>query len=241
MTCSVMYGVIGDGRLAKHLIHYFSLKKIPFKTWSRKKDKLDLKERLSSCDILLFAVKDNVIEELIKRQNFSAKVCVHFSGSLTTQCAQGFHRLASFGDKLFDLNFYERIAFVVEKGQYSFSQIFPSLKNPNFSISSSEKSFYHSMCVLSGNFTAILWHKVFTEMKDKLGLPGQVLVPYMESVFSQIKSDHKRALTGPLIRKDRQTVANNILALKGDPFEVVYRSFVEAYEKSKELYDHECT
>jgi len=240
MNKNTPYGLIGDGRLANHLSHYFSLKKIPYQTWSRKKDTISLSEKLKDCDVLLVAIKDNAIENLIQSQNLPDKKWIHFSGSLSTKLAQGFHPLASFGESLYDLSFYEKIPFVVEKGKYLFKDIFPHLKNNSYEISSQDKSLYHSLCVLSGNFTAILWQKTLSEMSHKLSLPKEALTPYMDSVFKQLSIDPQKALTGPLVRGDQQTIEKNLFALKGDPFEGVYKSFVTAYQKSKEYQNNEC-
>ena len=57
-------------------------------------------------------------------------------------------------------------------------------------------------------------------------------------VFSSVRNPHPRMgapLSGPLSRGDQATLQRNLEALKGDPFEDVYRAFVSAYEQQGRL------
>jgi predicted short-subunit dehydrogenase-like oxidoreductase (DUF2520 family) len=87
------------------------------------------------------------------------------------------------------------------------------------------KSLYHSLCVLSGNFTTMLWQKAFSDFDEKLELDDNLLIPYMEQTFENLRTDRTNALTGPLARKDKATVERNLQALEGDLYQNVYRSF----------------
>ena len=87
--------------------------------------------------------------------------------------------------------------------------------------------------MLAGNFTTLLWRKLFFELDCELGIAAQHALPYLESVTRGLAG--KSALSGPLSRGDHATVQRNLEALKGDPFEEVYRAFVSAYEQQGKL------
>lgn len=48
---------------------------------------------------------------------------------------------------------------------------------------------------------------------------------------ANIVGNVRTALTGPLVRRDAETIAANLTALEGDPFHDIYAAFVRAYER----------
>src|SRR4051812_46727932 len=111
------YGLVGDGRLAKHIARYFDLLKIPLISWSRKSQSSAV-STLKSCDVIMLAISDGAIAGFVsENSNIKKAKLIHFSGSLSTPVAQSFLPLMTFtaGD-LYDLETYENIAFVSEKG-----------------------------------------------------------------------------------------------------------------------------
>src|SRR3712207_1913721 len=155
MKSSLHYGIIGDGRVARHFLHYFSLLDLPIQQWSRRLDegKTSVEEKLAPCDVLLLLISDSAIDPFIEAHpSLKSKRLIHFSGSLSSELAHGAHPLMSFGPILYTLEQYERIHFVCDTG-LEFGEIFPLLKNPAYSLPRESKALYHSLCVLSGNFT----------------------------------------------------------------------------------------
>ena len=221
------YGIIGSGRLKSHLSHYFSLSNIPFNTWSRKENSLqELRIFMNKSDVIILLIKDDAIETFIDQNPIiKNKILVHFSGSLTTQKAVGIHPLMSFSTKLFDLETYQKIVFIT-KESVDFKQIFPSLKNQSYSIKKADKAYYHALCVMSGNFTSILWAKLFSELEHRLDIPKEAAYPYLNSIYINLINDYKSALTGPIIRKDTITINRNLEALINDSFLPIYESFL---------------
>jgi 3-methyl-2-oxobutanoate hydroxymethyltransferase len=59
-------------------------------------------------------------------------------------------------------------------------------------------------------------------------------MPYLRQQAENLMVDYKTALTGPLLRGDHATLARNIGALQGDPFQKIYQSFVDTYAKTRE-------
>lgn len=232
------YLIIGNGRVARHFEHYFTLLRIPSQSWARKQNSNEeLHEFYNSSDITLVLISDSEIEGFIQEHSFlSQKPVVHFSGSLSTPLAFGAHPLMTFPPGRYDLETYARIPFVCEKGSLNFQQLFPKLDNPYFEIEKSKKHFYHALCVMSGNFTTILWQKLFFEF-ESMGLPREAAGLYLERTAANLNHHPEHALTGPLVRHDVATIKKNLSALKDDPFYEVYLAFVKAVspETYKEL------
>ncbi len=237
MARRIRYGIVGDGKVARHFCRYFALLDLPFAHWSRKisaKTGKPLEDLLSGCEVFLILISDAAIEPFIREHpSLSDKYLVHMSGSLVTDLAWGAHPLMTFTPQLYPAKIYEEIPFVVETPSpysWTFSDLFPELPNPWHEIPKEKKSLYHALCVLGGNFTTLLWKKCFEDFEKRLSLPRKVLIPYLEQVVANLKQDHASSLTGPLERGDRETISKNLDALKNDAFEQVYMAFAETVQ-----------
>jgi len=233
-----IYGIVGSGRVARHFSHYFQLKKIPFKTWSRKQNSSgEFASFVASCRVVLLLISDNVIEPFIRSQAefLKDRKLVHFSGSLTTDLAQGFHPLMTFNDQgFYDLKTYEQISFISEKeGPHTFQQVFPELRNRSFMIPQAKKAYYHALCVMANNFTTVLWQKLLLDFESKLLVPRTAAFPLLEQTALNLKQNAETALTGPLARGDWKTVEKNLESLKGDSFYEIYESFYEFFGEGR--------
>lgn len=226
------YGIVGDGHMAQHMGCYFELLHIPYRRWSRRLERdasIPLATAIGPCQVVLVLVSDNAIEPFItSHAELEDKILVHFSGSLNTAHAQGMHPLSTFAGDLYALSTYVTIPFVCEEGPHLFADLFPELPNPHYRIATALRPLYHSLAVMGGNFTAILWTKLFDTFETRLGLPREVAVPYLKQVALNLELAPDDAATGPLVRGDAQTIDANIAALDGDPFQAVYRAFVDA-------------
>lgn len=138
----------------------------------------------------------------------------------------------TFADELYDLPTYESTPFVLEsESPLSFQDLLPGLLNPSYRISRVQKSRYHALCVMSGNFTTMLWEHAFQEFSEKFGLPKEVLLPYLHQTASNLaeSSPGQSVLTGPLARGDSETIARHLDALGVDSYRSVYEAFVRVH------------
>jgi len=223
-------GIVGDGRVARHFLEYLSLLGIATRAWSRRTSSERPDETLSDCGTVLLLVRDDAIVPFVEAwPALRATRLVHFSGSLTTDVAQAAHPLMTFGADLYDLATYRRIPFILDAGGTPFHQLLPGLPNPSFTIAAADRPYYHALCVMAGNFSMLLWVKLFDEFEARLGVPASAAHPYLEQTTAHLMADARRALTGPLARGDTQTVLANLEALEGDRFHAVYAAFVRAY------------
>lgn len=225
------YTILGDGRVARHISHYFDLLKIPHKTWARKTHtESELKTLAASSDVLLLLLKDSAIESFVEaRPYLKEKKLVHFSGSLVVEAVQGMHPLMSFAEDQYLLEEYQKIPFVVEKGGHTFAELFPHLKNKSVEIDKEKKALYHAYCVMAGNFSSLLWKMMFEGFENKLGLPRELAFPYLEQITKNLQLDSSKALTGPLMRKEHEVVQRHLELLKGSSEGEIYQAFVKAY------------
>lgn len=224
-------GIVGDGRLARHFQHYLSLLGRPAIVWSRRQHSSDPPQTFEPCGTVLVLVRDEAIVPFVNAwPALREKQLVHCAGSLVTSVAQCAHPLMTFGPDLYDLATYERVPFVVEAGGTPFNQLLPGLPNPWFAIPAADRPYYHALCVMAGNFSTLLWRKLFDELQDRFGIPASAAHGYLAQITASLMSDPRRALTGPLSRGDAGSIAANLSALEGDPFQQVYEAFVRAYE-----------
>ncbi len=235
MNEKLTYLFVGNGRLSKHLQHYFYLLNIPFLLWHR-----NLKTDFSICaykaDRIIVLIKDDEIEQFISRNKSSAKpsaIWIHCSGSLSTPIAESAHPLMSFADDLYGMDKYKEIYFITEKNRKPFSELFPSLQNNNFQIASEQKALYHAWCVMAGNFSTILWQNFFNALENKFSIPKESSFPYLNAITANLQN-MQTPLTGPLVRKDENVISSNILSLEGDPFKNIYQAFVDLYKSGLE-------
>lgn len=229
------YGIIGNGRLAKHFIHYLSLLDIPILQWSRAQDTKSLHTLFDQSQVILVLISDQAIEPFLENHSAFVKNArvIHCSGALVTSLAASAHPLMTFGTELYSLEAYQKIPFIISDKYASLNQLLPSLPNPCYRLADEKRALYHALCVMGNNFTTILWQKVFESFEKKLNIPAQALHPILNQTIHNLEQDYKKALTGPFIRRDHQTIHKNLAALSGDHFRKIYEAFVEVYFEEK--------
>ena len=236
--------ILGSGRVAQHFWHYLTLLKLPARRWSRQLEKQPGAEFLSlvsEVTHVLVLVNDQAIEPLIEKAQAvmkeasidpSKKTWLHFSGALQTPLAFGCHPLMTFpADAKYTLETYQRIPFVIDQGAPDSNKLLPGLPNVTYRIDPKKRALYHALCVMSGNFSAMLWQKFFATLEKDLLIPPKAGLPYFEAITENIKRNPNTAVTGPLTRGDHKTLDKNLSALRDDPFEPVFRAFIEAYQR----------
>jgi predicted short-subunit dehydrogenase-like oxidoreductase (DUF2520 family) len=231
--------LIGSGRLAKHLQNFFELENIPFWTWSRRfSDEKDLLHKISRSSRLLFAISDSALPDLLNRYHdqIQNKHVVHFSGATTIKGAWSAHPLMTFSHHLYDLETYREIHFVLEKASPKLSELIPGLKNKFSYLAPEMRAKYHAACVISGNFSVLLWEYFFTKLSGEFQLDPQIAIPYMRQIEKNLEKaiGQKSVLTGPLARGDQKTIDSHLEALATEPMHKVYQAFVEMYQKTKD-------
>lgn len=227
------YLLIGNGRVAKHFQHYFTLLKLPFETWHRTESPEKLAHLVKDCTHILVLISDRAIENFVNQFIPGNALCIHFSGSVVTQKAFGAHPLLGFNSHLYELEQYQSVPFILDHNAPEFETLLPGLPNQHVRLHTSQKAKYHALCVLSGNFSCMLWQKLCNTFEQEFHFPASIAFPYLMQQAQNLKQNFKTALTGPLVRNDLATINKNILALESDPFQEIYKSFVTCFQTLK--------
>ncbi len=223
--------LIGNGRVATHFCHYFSLLSLSFDHWHRKVSLTQLHQHLEKTTHILLLIHDDAIEEFITTHlSSSSATCIHFSGSLSTEKAFGAHPLMTFNDALYDLHHYTSIPFVVDDHAPDFADLLPGLPNPSARLPTALKAKYHAFCVLSGNFSCLLWQQFFSHLEKNFQIPADIAHPYLLQLTRNLITNSATAFTGPLQRRDKKTIQKNLAALKDDPAQLIYQQFIDYYD-----------
>ena len=225
------YGLIGNGKVSKHIQHYFNCLNINYSVWTKQCKETSLRDLYQDCTHLLLLISDDAIEPFLKKNSYlQSKPTIHFSGSVCSNLATGMHPLMTFSHNIYDLETYRSIPFVCEAGEITFEEAFPQLPNPHFVIQPQDKAYYHALCVLAGNFSQLLWKEFFAGL-DNIGLPRSACYPYLKKVFSNLVDNEKNGFTGPLERRDINTIKQNLKALPDKNTEALYKAFVKSYDE----------
>lgn len=227
--------LIGNGRVARHFQHYFSLSQISFEIWERSHSLEQLTQLLEKTTHILLLISDGAIEDFIRSHlSTTTAIKLHFSGSLVSDQAYGAHPLMTFGAHLYTLEQYQQIPFILDHDCPEFKTILPGLSNQHMRLNKSLKAKYHALCVMSGNFSCLLWQKLLTSFEQEFGLSPEIAFPYLLQQTQNLLFDAKNALTGPLARGDMITIEKNLAALNTDHSQAIYQSFVTYYQKITE-------
>ncbi|MGQ0383929.1 MAG: DUF2520 domain-containing protein [Gammaproteobacteria bacterium] len=236
------YGFVGDGRLSRHWRRYFSHLGLPWKLWSRRLAcegavDADPARAFADCAVLLLAVSDDAIVEVMRRlagAGLGDRAFVHFSGGRSFEGAFGAHPLMSFADRLYEPAFYRDIPIFVEASALRpdavarFLELFPALPNPCYPMNAVDKAHYHALCSLAGGMTAVLWKEFFEAMAVRHGVPRAALAAFPRTIVENVIHAPDAAFTGPVARGDAGTVHAHLAALEGTPLAAIYRSLVNA-------------
>ncbi len=224
--------IIGRGKLAKHLLHYFNLKHIPTDHLPDARaltsaTRIEQNHPRATC--VWLAISDQALAPVRKVIDTRLPV-IHSSATTPVSNALTMHPLMTFGPELYPLATYEKMSFtlIAEEARdfERFTNVFFSvLPHPHQMIAQEKRAFYHALCVMTSNFPQILWQAI-SEYSDGF----KPLLAQSSQNFLDLGS---AALTGPLVRGDSTTIEKNLAALSDTPFFDLYRSFVNFYSQQK--------
>ncbi|MDQ7772332.1 MAG: DUF2520 domain-containing protein [Elusimicrobiales bacterium] len=225
------YGIAGDGRASIHLQAYFRLLKVPYKVWSRRRG-LAPERVLGGCGAVFLLLKDAAIAPFLAAHPFLAgKRVMHFSGSLSVPGAVALHPLMPLAGRPLTLAEYRAIPFALEPG-VSLRRLVPEFANPVLRVRREDRPLYHALCVLGGNLPVLLWSKAAGELGRRFGVKPAQAARYFRAALDNFEAAPETALTGPIARRDRATVAAGVRALGADPYARVYSLFARIHENN---------
>jgi hypothetical protein len=228
------YAIIGNGRMAVHLCHYFTLLDISYVQWYRTEyERSTLDSFLPKITHIIVLISDDSIDGFIEEFGLLQHkhlTTVHFSGSLVSPKSFAAHPLQTFSEKSsYSLDEYQKFPFIIDEAAPPFGELLPGLINPHYRVAEKDKAYYHTMCVLANNVTTLLWQKFNSEMCDRFSISSEDLQPFLQKTFENIRRDSATALTGPIARKDHKTLARNLDSLSGDPFYTIFEEIINQF------------
>lgn len=225
--------LIGSGRLATHLQFWNSQLSNPntVLAWDRHQDPHLLKSYLEKTDLVWLAISDNAIISFYNKYLVGQGIpTVHFSGALHDPSLICAHPMMSFPSSPLNAETYNKIYFGLT-GVTTLNEVLPGFTNSFFLVPPEDKPLYHALCVMAGNFPQILWSKTFDQFKH-IHVPDQAFENYIKQITENFVQLKQKALTGPLIRKDENTISANLNSLQTDPsLQNIYQSFLKEFRK----------
>ena len=216
------YLLVGGGRLATHMKAYLSYMPAPILLWNRQEHSpQQLIEFAESAQNILLCVSDDQIEAVWKQIGLIDKNFIHFSGTFSHESILGFHPLMTFSQENLSLMDYKKIHFVGSHDEEVFRSCFPLFGNTYSQIFTAEKGLYHSLCVLGGNGTTLIWELIQREF-NRLGIPREAVEVYLNKIIENIVKEKEGRFTGPWYRHDKTTIAENKKALENSPLKNLY-------------------
>lgn len=229
--------LVGNGKVSRHFAKYFSDLNLSFETWQTPRAiSSDFFKNFRATHVWIL-VSDRAIESVAAsiRAGLAPGLnpqMLHASGATVVSGVLGAHPLMTFGQALYDEEAYRRIPFVVENplnGEVT-SSLLGGLPNAAVFLDPKNRALYHSLVSVAGNFPALLWTEVFERFECELGLPHEILAPFLFQTLTNVLESGEAALTGPLIRGDLPTVKNHRAALAGTALSPLYGAFEDFFQ-----------
>ena len=229
------YVIFGQGRVGanvtaylRHLGHAVSV--VTHEDADAATDETDAK--IEAADIVAAAIPDDDLQGWHDKWHTVAagKTIIHFSGAVSVAGMYSYHPLHSFPNSMLTMEEWNAVAFACPETGPAFEIIFPGAANRHFTIAEQDRAKYHALAVISGNFASFLWNetaKAFGDLsvKDR----DLVLGNYFNSIVARFAESPLSSMTGPMARRDRQTVEKNMAALKENPvLGELYEAFLNA-------------
>jgi predicted short-subunit dehydrogenase-like oxidoreductase (DUF2520 family) len=184
-------------------------------------------------DLYIIAVKDEVIEDIIKHLTLKYGVIVHTAGSISINVFENqfknygvFYPLQTFS-KSRDIDF-SNIPICIESSNKQLDSkllnLANAISNSVHLINSEKRKMLHLSAVFACNFANHMYSAA-TEILDQSGVSFDLLKPLIiETAQKAIDTDPIKAQTGPAVRNDLNVINKHLEMLKNNPeFEKIYR------------------
>lgn len=247
--------ILGAGNVASHLS--ITLKKaghsikciysktiIPAKNLALKVDSHytnEIGQIPVEADLYIIAVKDEIIEDIIKHLHLKYGIIVHTAGSISMDIFRNqfdnygvFYPLQTFS-KFRDVDFSEIPICIESNSKILEEKLFKlakSLSENVYVVDSEKRKMLHLAAVFACNFSNHMF-SVATEILNQSGIPFDLLKALIaETAQKAIDIGPRRAQTGPAVRNDQNVIQNHLTMLKDNPeFEKIYRFVSESIYK----------
>lgn len=248
--------IVGTGQLAAHLVSSFNIagyRSVQIIGRDPKKTEL-LAQRFNfdfavsfddidpDADLIILAVSDDSIDEVITKLPHHKGLCMHTSGSKGLDVFGNkfehfgvFYPLQTFTDGRI-INFREIPVLIEANNKYSRDTIISIAKGMSdyvYEISSDERRKLHLSAVFVSNFVNALF-TMGNEILNDTKLPFNILKPLIiETIDKAFESGPDNAQTGPAKRGDMGTIQSHLALLSNKPEIAALYSLFSTYINKK--------
>ncbi len=254
-------GFIGAGRVGFSLAKWLNVKRnITSKIYSKKiEDSIELakfsigeycdniNELICSCDTLFLTVNDDSLIDIVNKLielNVSNKILIHTSGAMSSDIfnilndnnyCYSLHPLSAFNDKYNSYKNLDNIYFTLEGNDKYLDDIKKIFNNVKI-IKKEDKIKYHLASSIASNMVCSVIN-IAEEIYKEIGIDDiNIYKPLIENNISNIINyGSNKALTGPIIRNDYNTVLKHINNLSGNDLMVYKYLGLNLIKMSKEM------
>ncbi|OFX61682.1 MAG: hypothetical protein A2046_04630 [Bacteroidetes bacterium GWA2_30_7] len=245
---------IGAGNVAFHFVKILAEHFDIIQIYSRNIENAELLAKKFNCkftnniseidrtaNIYFISLKDDIIEEVLKKFNFKIPLSIHTSGSIDINILQPFsenfgviYPLQTFS-KNAKLNLTEIPLFIEannKKTHNSVKQIAGCISKKTFNCSTENRQLLHIAGVFSNNFTNYLF-LLTKKLLKKTEYDFDVLKPLItETLNKAISFGPENSQTGPAIRNDLNIINKHLEILKNyEDCQKMYRFVTESIIK----------
>ena len=186
----------------------------------------DVKEISEEADVYIVALKDSVIEDVLKGIDFDNSLLVHCSGSLPLSILKDYSQntgvlypLQTFSKKR-ELD-VDHIPVFVESSKKSneikLLELASEISGNVSVLDSVKRKSLHIAAVLTCNFTNHMY-ALAAEYLNSKAIPFEVLKPLIEETASKVmEMEPKDAQTGPAVRFDQNIIGEHLTELNEFP------------------------
>ena len=204
----------------------------------------DLQHLDTEADLYIIALKDSVVECLIKKL-FVKGIVVHTSGTLPMNILENmsrhygvFYPLQTFSRSR-PIRF-DHIPICLEASDNdtleALQQVAATLSDKIYMMDSGQRQYIHLAAVFSCNFSNFMYVAAAEVLRDHQ-ISFDILIPLIREFFDKVTMmDPWEAQTGPAIREDRSIIAKQLELLQDYPeFREIYRQITEKIIERKKL------
>ncbi|VBB43401.1 conserved hypothetical protein [uncultured Paludibacter sp.] len=185
-----------------------------------------LKKIKRNADIYIYALKDNVLEEVISKINIPEAVHIHTAGSIPINIFE--NKVKNYGviyplqtfSKEKQVDFKEIPLFLEANSDYTnkiITQFACFLSSKIYYLASDKRALLHLSAVFACNFSNFMY-LLAAKITDEANLDYKILLPLIKETADKLNYlTPKQAQTGPAIRKDYKTIEKHLKLLKNTP------------------------
>ena len=197
-------------------------------------------QSLKDADLFIFALKDAVYEEVLKKMPFKMNFAVHTAGVLSQDI------LKPYSENYGVLYPYQSIACTKDNNLYANNLQVPVCVEGNtgengehlfafaeqwsekvFKVNGEQRLSMHVAAVFASNFTNALYGIAY-QIFEQQNIDWEMIFPLLQHTLEKAKQGNPVQLqTGPAIRGDMETIQKHLQFIKRNDWQEVYKGMTE--------------